>query len=299
VNTRTIYLEYDLATGKLTLLNGFEPPKKPRWASVSPDEKTIVFARGHNLYMMDAENYAKAQKKEDDQSIVETQITTDGVENYSYARRLTDEDKREIKKNDKDKREPRVPVNVSWSKDSRKFAMVRSDQRKVGDLWVIDSLSNPRPTLESYRYAMPGEVNVNQYELLVFDRESKAKVAVKAERFKDQSLSIQNARTTARARELDKVTPQWVSDTSDKLYFTRLSRDMHKMDVCVANTETGEAKPLIEERLNTYIESKPLRLINNGQEACSGKRANISRRTCFGLSTNCAGFIPITRQFTA
>jgi dipeptidyl-peptidase-4 len=263
---RTIYFEYELATSKLTLLNGFEPPKKPRWASVSPDEKTIVFARANNLYMMDAENYAKAQKKEDDESVVETQITTDGIENYSYARRLTDEDKREIKKSDKDKREPRTPVNVSWSKDSRKFSIVRADQRKVADLWVINSLSNPRPTLETYRYAMPGEANVNQYEMYIFDRESKARVMIKSERFKDQSLSIPTAKTTARARESEKVTPQWVSDTSDKLYFTRLSRDMHKMDVCVANTETGEVKTLIEERLNTYIESKPLRLVNNGQE---------------------------------
>jgi len=35
----------------------------------------VIFARGHNLYMMDAENYAKAQKKADDNTIVETQIT--------------------------------------------------------------------------------------------------------------------------------------------------------------------------------------------------------------------------------
>jgi dipeptidyl-peptidase-4 len=265
--TKTLYFEYELATGKLTRLEGYEPPKKPRWASISPDEKTIIFARGFNLYVMDAENYAKAQKKEDDQTIVETQFTTDGVENFSYARRLTDEDRREIKKNDKDKREPRTPpVNIAWSKDSRKFSLVRADQRKVADLWVINSLSNPRPTLETYRYAMPGEINVNQYELYVFDRESKAKVVVKTEKFKDQSLSMHTAELTARARELDKTTPQWVSDTSDKLYFSRLSRDMHRLDVCVANTETGDVKTLIEERLNTYIESKPLRLINNGQE---------------------------------
>ena len=264
---KTIYFEYELATNKLTLLDGYEPPKRLRWASVSPDEKTILFVRGFNLFMMDAENYAKAQKKEDDQTIVETQVTTDGVENFSYARRLNDEDRRELKKSDKDKREPRTPaVNISWSKDSRKFSLIRADQRKVTDLWVINSLTNPRPTLETYRYAMPGEVNVNQYELYVFDRESKAKVVIKTEKFKDQSLTIQTAELTARARELDRVTPQWVSDTSDKLYFNRLSRDMHKLDVCVANSETGEVKTLIEERLNTYIEAKPLRLINNGQE---------------------------------
>ena len=31
---------------------------------------------------------------------------------------------------------------------------------------------------------------------------------------------------------------------------------MHALDVCVADTATGEVKPLIEERLNTYIESQ-------------------------------------------
>ena len=38
------------------------------------------------------------------------------------------------------------------------------------------------------------------------------------------------------------------------------------MDVVVADTATGEVKTLIEERLNTYVESKPLRLVNNGTE---------------------------------
>ena len=41
---------------------------------------------------------------------------------------------------------------------------------------------------------------------------------------------------------------------------------MKKLDVCVADTSTGEVRPLIEERLNTYIESRPLRLVNNGQD---------------------------------
>src|SRR5439155_1517044 len=43
--TRTIYFAYDLATGKITRLDNFAPPKKkPLWAFLSPDEKTVVFA---------------------------------------------------------------------------------------------------------------------------------------------------------------------------------------------------------------------------------------------------------------
>src|SRR5271155_950312 len=58
---RILSFEYDLATGKVTRLDKAEPMrKKPMWAAVSPDEKTMVFARGQNLFMMDADNYAKA-----------------------------------------------------------------------------------------------------------------------------------------------------------------------------------------------------------------------------------------------
>jgi dipeptidyl-peptidase-4 len=41
---------------------------------------------------------------------------------------------------------------------------------------------------------------------------------------------------------------------------------MHRVDICVADSATGEVKPLIEERMNTYIDSKPLRVINSGSE---------------------------------
>jgi dipeptidyl aminopeptidase/acylaminoacyl peptidase len=56
----------------------------------------------------------------------------------------------------------------------------------------------------------------------------------------------------------------WAAPGSDKLYFTRLSRDMHRLDLCVADTATGEVKPVIQERMNVYIESKPVKVIDNG-----------------------------------
>ena len=57
----------------------------------------------------------------------------------------------------------------SWSQDNKKFSLQRSDTRKVGELWVINSLANPRPRLETYKYGMPGEENQPQAELQVFD----------------------------------------------------------------------------------------------------------------------------------
>jgi dipeptidyl aminopeptidase/acylaminoacyl peptidase len=287
---RTLRFEYELATARVTLVeDNPADPRPPRWAAISPDEKTVVFARNHNLFMMDAENFAKAQKKADDPTIVETQLTTDGVEHYSYGRsereilQLREQEQQQQQQEREDNTEgtqqeaerestdpnARIPaINIIWSRDSNKFALVRRDSRKVKDLWVINSLAVPRPTLETYRYAMPGEEHIPQSEMHVFDRTNKQRVTIKEDRFADQTVSIatmpqrQNAQRDPRRPRAT----EWLSDSAGKLYFSRLSRDQHRLDVLVADTATGEVKPLIEERLNTYVESKPLRLVNNGTE---------------------------------
>jgi hypothetical protein len=140
---KSVFFEYDLASAKLTLLPEFNDAKKPRWASVSPDDTVVVFARGHNLFMMDAANYAKARVNPGDESVVETQITTDGEEHFAYDRRLQDEDKKALRKGSKDDKHKmgrRVPaIQVFWSRDSKRFSLVRRDERKVADLFVINA----------------------------------------------------------------------------------------------------------------------------------------------------------------
>src|SRR4030095_11827410 len=129
---------------------------------------------------------------------------------------------------------------------------VRRDARKVNDLWVINALAQPRPTLETYRYAMPGEANIPQSAVQVFDRTTKQRVLVKGDRFTDQTINIaaRAPRTNVQRDPRRPIPAEWLSDTADKLYFTRLSRDQHRMDVVVADTSSGEVKTLIEERLN-------------------------------------------------
>ncbi len=284
---RILSFEYDLATGKLTRLDNVEPMrKKPLWAAVSPDEKIVVFARGQNLYMMDADNYAKALKKAGDTTVVETQLTTDGVEKFGYARRILPEQEEELKKEDKgdtNKTGIRAPaITVHWSKDSKKFAVVREDNRKVPDFWVIHTLASPRPTLEAYPYQLPGEDIMPSSQLEILDVASKQLAVVQAKNFQEQELRIADAPLVERDREeqrqeqegtqeggqmpVTRVSPRWLSDTSDKLYFTSTNRDFRKIDVCVADTATGASKTLIEERSNVWLSTKPLRLTGNGQE---------------------------------
>jgi|HubBroStandDraft_1064217.scaffolds.fasta_scaffold05884_3 dipeptidyl-peptidase 4 len=284
---RILVFEYDLATAKVTRLDNVEPMrKKPMWAAVSPDEKTVVFARGQNLYMMDADNYAKALKKAGDTTVVETQLTTDGVDRFGYARRILPEQEDELKKEDKgdvNKAGVRAPaITIHWSKDSKKFAVTRDDFRKVPDFWVIHSLANPRPTLEAYPYPLPSEDIMPGSQLEILDVTTKQLVVVQAKNFQEQQLRIADAPVTERDREelreeqegtmeggqmpVTRVSPRWLSDTSDKLYFTSTNRDFRKIDVCVADTSTGASKTLIEERSNVWLSPKPLRLTNNGQE---------------------------------
>jgi dipeptidyl-peptidase-4 len=284
---RILSFEYDLATARITRLDNVEPMrKKPLWAAVSPDEKIVAFARGQNLFMMDADNYAKALKKAGDTSVVETQLTTDGVERFGYARRILPEQQEELRKEDKgdtNKVGIRAPaITVHWSKDSKKFAVMREDHRKVPDFWVIHSLANPRPTLEAYPYQLPGEDIMPGSQLEILDVASKQLVVVQAKNFLERELRIVDAPLVERDREelrqeqegmqeggqmpVTRVSPRWLSDTSDKLYFTSTNRDFRKVDVCVADATTGISKTLIEERSNVWLSVKPLRLTGNGQE---------------------------------
>src|SRR4029079_10846444 len=85
------------------------------------------------------------------------------------------------------------------------------------------ALPKPRPTLESYRYAMPGEKNAPQSELLVFDRTTKGRVVIKGDRFKDQTLAIAppGAVTNVQRDPRRPIPSEWLSDSPRKLYFTR------------------------------------------------------------------------------
>ncbi len=148
---KIFFFEYRLSTGKLTIVEDYKKPKKrPDWASIAPDSSVVIFSKNYNLFWMDMENYLKAVESEEDSTkedstIVEHPLTTDGEEYYSYQGRSRGETNVDKVKN-KDKRKS---VRIVWSRNSKKFAMTRSDSREVKDLWVINSVANPRPTLET------------------------------------------------------------------------------------------------------------------------------------------------------
>lgn len=260
---KTYYFEYNLTTHKATLLEGYKKPKEnPEWANISPDSKTVIFCRHYNLYWMDKDNYEKAKKNEDDSTIVEHQLTTNGEKYYNYGYNPRGEDNVDEVKN-KDKRKP---VYATWSHDSQYFAMIRTDERNVNDLWVVKTLSNPRPTLETYKYQMPGEKEAPIDELLIFDMKKDTVIKPDVSAFKDQSVDILNTRPKASERD-DEYTPiQWLSKYNQRLYFSRTSRDLKRVDVCYVDINTGKVNTVIKERLNTYIDFNNILLVNNEKQ---------------------------------
>ncbi len=258
---KIFYFEYQLETGVLTELTDFKKPKrKPTWASISPDSQVVVFAKDFNLYYFDKKSYEKALVNEDDTTLTENRLTTDGMENFSYGDSYN-ETNVEREKN-KHKRKPAI---VYWSPDSRHFAMVKTDQRKVKDLWVINSIAEPRPTLETYKYQMPGEKEAPEDYLLLFDMENKTHREINVSSYKDENISLWSANARRSDRDNDWRTLRWLG-TNAKFYLTRTSRDLKRIDVLAASVADGSITPLIQERQNTYVETRKLGLVNNGKE---------------------------------
>lgn len=263
---KIFYFEYNLADGTLNELTGYRKPKhKPIWANISPDSNTIVFGRRFNLYWMDRANYEKALKNEDDSTIVEHTLTTDGVEDYSYHGNGVIGGGGETNVDKEKNKNKRKPAQIFWSPDSRHFAMSRSDMRKVKDLWVINSLADPRPALETYKYMMPGEKDAPIEQLLVFDLTTHTFKVIATGEFRDQNLAIWTAPMQERRRD-DEYRVQYWLGTNTKFYFTRTSRDLKRIDVCMVTIGDTVARPLIKERLNTYVEIRRLGLVDEGRE---------------------------------
>jgi dipeptidyl aminopeptidase/acylaminoacyl peptidase len=252
--------EYDITSGTLTEVKDYKSEKSyPSWASVSPDKKYVLFSRNFNLYYMDMENLEKARKDEDDSTIVEHQLTTEGTKDYAYGSGNND-----IYATDKEKNK-RTGAYVAWSPDSKHFIMLRTDNTKVKDLWVIDVLAQPRPKLENYKYHMAGEADAPIRHLILFDMEKKEYKEIKSARFKDQELKIVTTPSTNKERYEEIHHNIWLGN-NDMFYVYRISRDIKRVDFCSGSISCDTLKPLVEERMNTYIETRQPFIINEGEE---------------------------------
>lgn len=254
----TYHFRYEIAGKKLTYNTADKKEKYPDWANVSPDGLTGVYMKNSNLFYMDTLNLRKAAEDPKDSTLVEHRITSDGYKDFCYGinnysgNTETDTTKRVF------------PSELVWSPDSRHIAVMRWDMAPLKDFWVINSLTQPRPTLETYKYQMPGEPGPKGH-LYVFSTSDWTSRQVKINAFKDQDLIIQPDVRTTDDQFDEFYGSRWLGDDNG-FYLTRMSRDLKRMDICYVGVDSDSTRTVISERMNTYVESRQTRLLDGGRK---------------------------------
>lgn len=254
----TYHFRYEIAGKKLTYDTADKKEKYPDWANVSPDGLTGVYMKNSNLFYMDTLNLRKAAEDPKDSTLVEHRITSDGYKDFCYGinnysgNTETDTTKRVF------------PSELVWSPDSRHIAVMRWDMAPLKDFWVINSLTQPRPTLETYKYQMPGEPGPKGH-LYVFSTSDWTSRQVKINAFKDQDLIMQPDVRTTDDQFDEFYGSRWLGDDNG-FYLTRMSRDLKRMDICYVGVDSDSTRTVISERMNTYVESRQTRLLDSGRK---------------------------------
>ncbi|WEN15832.1 DPP IV N-terminal domain-containing protein [Rhodanobacter sp. AS-Z3] len=226
VGLRSKHYVCDLATAEASCVDrtklvktGDEP------GALSPDKKSEAFIRNWNLWLRDV-----ASGKE-------TQLTTDGVENFGYA---TDNAGWKHTNN----------AIVEWSPDSKQIATFQQDQRKTGEMYMITT-NVGHPKLEKWKYPLVGDKDVTMIERVIIDVAAKKMVRLQMPPDQHRS-SLCDDVSCGPDGGWDDV--KWAAD-GKTLAFVSTSRDHKHEWFRIADTSTGKVRTVFEEKVPTYYES--------------------------------------------
>jgi dipeptidyl-peptidase-4 len=189
----------------------------------SPDGKRAAFIRNYNLWVRDT-----ASGKE-------TQLTKDGVKEFGYA---TDNAGWTHSDN---------PV-LLWSPDSRKIATFQQDERGTGEMYLV-STNVGHPTLEAWKYPLPGDQQIFMIERVVIDVDRARVVRLRMPADPHRSSVCDDVECSGPFEDVE-----WSAD-GKQLAFLSTSRDHKEAHLRVADAESGKVRQVLEERVATYYES--------------------------------------------
>ncbi len=242
----TYRFKYDIDTKELTWDTEEEEELYPDFANVSPDGSLGIYVKNHDLYMMDSTSMRLFSIDPEDSLIVEKRLTFDGTAEFSYNGSNYTGD------NETDTTARHFPA-AYWAPDGKHVAFIRWDMSMIQKFWVINSLSRPRPTLETYHYQMPGEPGPRGI-LYVMDMEGGIK-EVEMNAFKYQDAEILNAGWTAADTYTDFLSMRWMGDENG-FWLLRRSRDLKRLDLCRVDVGADSTRTVVSERMNTYVENR-------------------------------------------
>ncbi|MEQ1691155.1 MAG: DPP IV N-terminal domain-containing protein [Gemmatimonas sp.] len=192
----------------------------PGVAVTSPDGKRAAFIRDWNLWVRDV---ATGQER---------RLTTDGEANFGYAT-----DNAGWASSDR--------AMLLWSPDSKKIATQQQDERKVGDMYLVDTKVG-HPTLKSWKYPLPGDSVVAMLSRVIIDVDA------------SKVIRLQTPPDFHRGTIGDNITMadyNWSPDGS-RLAFVSTSRDHKSAIFRVADATTGAVTTLFDETVSTHFEAR-------------------------------------------
>ncbi len=213
----------------------------PYWKKVSPDGTYSIYAYKHNLYL---------EKSQEPGAVA---LTKDGEQYYSFssAGNSVADDKK-------------YSASAYWLNRSGKLFALREDKRKVADLAVINSLAKPRPEIVTYKFPMPGDKHVVQYEMFLFDAASEGVKKIDVSKYDDQKIILQQTLVNGRMM----LFAGDISSSDRYVYFLRRSRTNDQMDLCRLDALSGKVDELISETCKPHFNDQLFncRILNNGND---------------------------------
>ena len=192
---------------------------------LSPDKRSEAFIRDWNLWLRDV-----ATGKE-------TQLTTDGVENFGYAT-----DNAGWKHTDH--------AILVWSPDSKQIATFQQDQRRTGDMYLVTTEVG-HPGLMQWKYPLAGDKDVTMIERVIIDVPGHKVLRLKMPPDQHRSTLCDDV-SCGPDGGWDDV--QWAPD-GRTLAFVSTSRDHRHEWFRIADAVTGAVRTVFEESVPTYYES--------------------------------------------
>ena len=192
-------------------------------SELSPDGRYAAYIKDWNLWVRDMTTGA------------DKPLTTDGIKDYGYAT-----DNAGWTSSDR-------PV-VKWSPDSKKLATFQQDQRKAGEMYLVNTVAG-HPTLRAWKYPLPGDENVTMNERVIIEVETPKVIRLKMGQDQHRSTLCDDVKCG-----VDWSDVQWTPDSS-QVGFVSTSRNHQQENLRMANAATGDIREVLEEKGETFLES--------------------------------------------
>ena len=200
-------------------VTGMTGPPPP---SMSPDGSKALFICDWNLWVKDVKTGQ------------ERQITTDGAKDFGYATSNAGWT-------------TSAAPSLSWSPDGKKIVTQQQDERKVGDMYLVETpVNGGHPVLRAWKYPLPGDPDVAMISRVVIDVETGKMTRLQQPPDFHRAMSEDN---------IDMGEYLWSPDGS-RLGFVSTDRFHKNSTAKLADITTGEVRTLFTETEKTHVQTR-------------------------------------------